>query len=189
MRRSGDGFPLPPSFPVGRGGRWNRWGWVFAAIWLVYLSYPAAEILRYPSLWPRVGALAALVVFAVTFVVTFMRARARRHAGRGHLVAEPLAGLVLMAVLLAVVSPIAGEQVIGATIYIAVVAVMELPDRIGWAIVAVTTVTVEVLSRTVPGWDPAGERFATICPRRSARRPPAPVPRRSAWPSSTAGCR
>ena len=41
--------PAPPD--VMARGRWGRVGWLFAAIWLVYLAQPVAVLWRNPT-WP-----------------------------------------------------------------------------------------------------------------------------------------
>ncbi len=132
--------------------RWWRWSWLFSAVWLVYLAYPVAEALRYPGLWARAAALAGLALFAATFVGTFLRARIR-DGDTSASVAEPLAGAALMGALLAAVSPVVGEDIIGAMMYIVVLAVMLLPSRRGWSVAAGVIVLAAVLTHTVPGWE------------------------------------
>src|SRR5699024_446991 len=132
--------------------RWGRRAWLIAAVWLVYLAYPVAEALRYPVLWARVAALTGLALFAATFVGTFLRARVRVGACGGTPVAEPLAGLAVMGALLAAVSPVVGEDAVGAMMYIVVLAVMILPSRTGWSVAVGVIVLAAVLTHTVPGW-------------------------------------
>lgn len=147
---TGSGVPVP----AGASPRWGRWAWLFAAVWLVYLAYPASEALQYPVAWARVAALCALAAFAIAFVLTFIRARNRRRAGRPQSLVEMLGGLGLMAALLAAMAPVVGQDVLGAAMYIVVLSVMVLPQRLGWPIALGATVLVEALSRTVPGWEP-----------------------------------
>jgi hypothetical protein len=60
------------------GGRWRRFGWGMAAIWLVYLALPVSRAWSEVSAVRRYAALTVLVAFAVLFVLTFIGSRRRR---------------------------------------------------------------------------------------------------------------
>ncbi len=147
------GAEMPVPAPVGRA--WGRRPWIFAVVWLLYLIYPAVEAWRYPELWARIAALVGLALFAAVFVGTFMRARTWNREGRPPSVSisESATGLAMMAVLLAAVAPVVGEDVVGAMMYIVVLAVMVLPSRLGWSVAGAVIVAAAVLTHTVPGWE------------------------------------
>src|ERR1700733_5544850 len=73
----------PAATPVSPGilpprNRWSRVGWMFAAIWLVYLAQPIGKLWSDPNLARRYLGLADLIAFAVLFIVTFAAARSLR---------------------------------------------------------------------------------------------------------------
>lgn len=146
------GGQAPPPAMTARTARWSRWGWLFSVVWLIYLAYPIAAAARHPGVWGRAGALTGLVLFALAFVAAYRRAWSDRFARGALPVREALACLAAMALLLAAVAPVVGEQVVGATTYIVVLAVMVLPSRWGWPVALAVTAVVAVLTTTVPGW-------------------------------------
>lgn len=137
----------------------SRFGWVFGLIWLFYLGYPLGDVLAKPEMWQRVVGTAIIVGFAATFVLTFMGFRRANRLGVILDVRWAVGGLVIMAVLVAGLTFIVGSEAFGATIYMAVLAVMTLPNRQAWSLVVVLVILVEVLPRIVPEWDP-GSFFA-----------------------------
>lgn len=123
---------------------------VFAGVWLVYLVSPLADVLRSDGPWRVVGVL-ALVGFAMLFLVGALLVRDVRRGAPG---AEPKVWLTLVAMvaLLALAAPAGGQDVVGGAIYVAVLAVMALPGRVGAAVVALVAVASEVVPRLVDGW-------------------------------------
>ncbi|OZC56744.1 histidine kinase [Rhodococcus sp. 06-621-2] len=140
-------------------GRTFRFGWVFGMIWLFYLAYPLGESLALPSLAGKVAGVTAVVAFGALFVVTFWAFRTARREGpalaRGWAWAS-LAGMAALTLFLAV---LIGSQAFGATIYMAVLAMMTLSTRQAWAVVIALVAVVELLPRIVSSWDP-GSFFA-----------------------------
>ncbi|WP_404435703.1 sensor histidine kinase [Microbacterium aerolatum] len=57
----------------GAGSPWERYGWLMAVIWLVFLAYPVMALLRSeaPQAWIITGWV-ALIVFVVVYVAGFM---------------------------------------------------------------------------------------------------------------------
>ncbi|WP_072802670.1 sensor histidine kinase [Rhodococcoides yunnanense] len=151
-------IPAEPD-ALGSETRMFRFGWVFGLIWLFYLAYPLGEVFALPAVWQKITGTAAVVVFGATFVATFWGFRNANRAGRKIDLRWAWAGLAVMAVLIAVLAVMVGSQAFGATIYMAVLAVMTLPNRQAWAVVIALVVVVEVVPRVVPDWDP-GTFFA-----------------------------
>lgn len=67
---------------VGSGSPWERYGWLMAVVWLVFLIYPLLELLRSeaPQVWVVIGWI-ALVAFIVVYVAGFMNGMS--HGGGG----------------------------------------------------------------------------------------------------------
>ncbi|WP_338891287.1 sensor histidine kinase [Rhodococcus sovatensis] len=150
--------PVEVSAPEGIG-RMFRFGWVFGLIWLFYLAYPLGEVLALPHLWQKVLGSAAVVAFGATFLIVIWGFRTANRSGRALDIRWAWFGLIVMGSLIVVLAVMIGSQSFGATIYMAVLAMMTLPTRQAWASVAVLVVVIEVVPRIVPDWDP-GSFFA-----------------------------
>jgi two-component system, NarL family, sensor histidine kinase DesK len=158
LRAQTDGRPGPAEQDPALDGllpssRWRRFGWVFAAIWLVYLAQPASTAWNQHDPVRRYLGLATLVAFAAVFVVTFAlsRRRADRHVSR----AFAAAALVAEAALIGFGYFSIGGLASALLIYLAVMAVFLLPARGGWA-VAVAAVVASVAVPALRGWQPDG---------------------------------
>lgn len=54
-------------------GPWERYGWLMAAIWMVFLFYPASSLVASPApLGPRAIGWAGLLAFAVSYIAGFI---------------------------------------------------------------------------------------------------------------------
>ena len=133
--------------------RWRRFGWVFAAIWLVYLAQPASTAWNQHDPVRRYLGLGTLAAFAAVFVVTFAlsRRRADRHVSRTF----AAAALVAEAALIGFGYYTIGGFASALLIYLAVMAVFLLPARGGWA-VAAAAVVASVAVPAMRGWQPDG---------------------------------
>jgi two-component system sensor histidine kinase DesK len=129
-----------------------RVGWLFAAIWLVYLWQPLQRAWHHPDVGVRVPAVVALVVFAVAWAGFFGWWRMRRLAGEPLRPAVTWTALAVGAGLLAVAAPAVHEQVIAGFVYLGVTATMTLPARQALAAVAVLVGLVLLLPRVLTGW-------------------------------------
>ncbi len=132
--------------------RWSRAGWLFAAIWLVYLAQPIGKLWSDPNLARRYLGLADLVAFAALFIVAFAAARflrdfRNRRMSRRIGVAVLAAESVLVGLAYAALGPSAGSLLI----YVSVMAVFLLPTRAGWAAVGVF-VAVSLIVPWAQGW-------------------------------------
>jgi len=149
-------LPLPPRWVGGDDARplgASRIGWLWAAVWLVYLAVPIRTAWRARDTAAGVTAVAALVVFAVGFAAYFAWMRVQRiRTGELHARAvwPVLGGMVL---LLAIAAPGAGEDVVVGAVYVGVTAAMTLPGRQVLAVVGVLTAAAVLLPRVVPGWE------------------------------------
>jgi two-component system, NarL family, sensor histidine kinase DesK len=133
--------------------RWRRFGWMFAAIWLVYLAQPASTAWNQPDPVRRYLGLGTLIAFAAVFVVTFAQARRRadRHVSRAFAVTALIAGAALIGFGYYSIGGLASALLI----YLAVMAVFLLPIRAGWAVVAAAVVA-SVAVPAMRGWRPDG---------------------------------
>ena len=136
------------------GARWRRFGWMFAAIWLVYLSQPASTVWADHDLVRRYLGLATLIAFAAVFIATF--ALSRRRADRQVPLAFGVGALSAEAALIAVGYLSIGADASLLLIYLSVMAVFLLPIRIGWAVVAVAIGASLAVPAMVAGWQPDG---------------------------------
>jgi two-component system sensor histidine kinase DesK len=150
--------PAPTDTPGRRG---FRAGWVFAAIWLFYLGENLNALLDHPAgMWRDVG-LAALALFALTYVwiVGAMR-RERRDVAYPQRVLPVWVGLALLTGLALLQVPAAGASVLTCAVYISATAVMGLPLPQGLPVAVIVAVAVEVIIRFVPGWHAASQGYA-----------------------------
>ena len=143
--------PAPPGILPPRS-RWSRAGWMFAAIWLVYLAQPIGKLWSDPNLARRYLGLADLIAFAVLFIVTFAAARSlrdfrNRRVPRRIGVAALAAESVLVGLAYAALGPPAGSLLI----YVGVMAVFLLPTRVAWAAVS-AFVAVSLIVPWAHGW-------------------------------------
>ncbi len=139
--------------------RMFRFGWVFGLIWLFYLVYPLGQALDQPQLWQQIAGVSTVIVFGATFVVTFWGFRNANRNGRKLALRWAWASLIAMAVLIFLLALLVGSEAFGATIYVAVLAMMTLPTRHAVAVVVILVAAVEILPRIVPDWNP-GTFFA-----------------------------
>lgn len=138
-----------------------RWGWVFGAVWLFYLSESLTALLRHPSGWQRSAGLAALAGFVVIYVLVLGHLRHVRFGPPAER-SSPLiwAGVAAMLVLGALQIPGAGAHALTCLVYVAATAMMGLPRRQGVVVAGLLLVTAEVLLRTMPGWRAAGHGYS-----------------------------
>ncbi|MDV6262150.1 sensor histidine kinase [Rhodococcoides yunnanense] len=135
-------------------GRVWRYGWMFGAIWLIYLIYPLNEILALPSVAARAAGIVAIVSFGVVFTTTFWRFRNGHRRGHPLPTSQAWIALGVMVALTFAMSALIDTTGFGATIYIAVLAMMTLPVRQAWTLVAAMVVAIEVAPRVIPSWAP-----------------------------------
>ena len=99
---------------------WEKWGWAFAAIWLVFLIYPILSVVESDApMAAKVLSLLCVAGFAVANVLAY------NHAGK------VWSYLGLMIVLALATLPVIGIGVISYTPYLAILSALELP-RPAW---------------------------------------------------------
>jgi two-component system, NarL family, sensor histidine kinase DesK len=146
----------------------RRAGWLFAAIWLVYLVQPASSVWADHDPVRRYLGLATLIVFAAVFIGAFATARARRLRDQGRSLGQALPGRIgavavaAAAALTGVSYVTVGHMATGLLIYVAVMGVFLLPSRAGWAVVA-AALTVSMAVPAIAGWPVDGSTTFQIC--------------------------
>jgi len=142
--------------------RGRRFGWLFAAVWLVYLNENLSALREGPAGWRRDVGLAALAGFAVLYLAlvgwlsTSLRVRAPFGVLRLWLVLAALLALAALQV------PGAGFHALPCLVYVGASAVMGLPLRQGVPFAAALVALAEVLAWRVPGWDDQGYGLAVL---------------------------
>ncbi len=107
---SGSAAPTLPDNP------WEKWGWAFAAIWLVFLAFPVIAVVESEVGLPaQVGALLCIAGFAVANVLGYSTRL------------SPWWALGLMLALALATVPVIGVGVISFTPYLAILSALELP--------------------------------------------------------------
>lgn len=98
---------------------WERWTWVFAGIWLVFLVYPIIEMIQATddSIFLRVVGLGLIAAFGLVYMVGF-----------GWLVHRPWLVFGLMIALGVAIATIIGVEVIGLTPYLGVFSALQVPS-------------------------------------------------------------
>ncbi|KRE38316.1 hypothetical protein ASG73_05010 [Janibacter sp. Soil728] len=128
---------------VGVPDPWARHGWLLAAVWLVFLGFPASSVFDTTVGQPavRVAGLLLLVAFAAIYIFAFMRSQIGVHGGwtRTRLVSV-YGGFVALVLIMALLWPIIGAEVLGVTAFLASLAAFGFPFRS--AVVGVVLVTV-----------------------------------------------
>jgi two-component system sensor histidine kinase DesK len=140
---------------TGRRGP-GRWGWLAAGIWLFYLYQPFEAIIRHDGLGVRVLGLAALLLFALSYIGFFAWVRRAGIGGQGLPAWQPLLYLSGMLALALLTIPAAGQQALTCLVYIAAVAMMAVDVRVAIAVVALLLGGAELAMRLVPGWTDDG---------------------------------
>ncbi|GAB3017163.1 two-component sensor histidine kinase [Nocardioides flavus (ex Wang et al. 2016)] len=113
MTTSCDAEPLPDN-------PWEKWGWAFAAIWLVFLTFPIIAVAESEvSVAATVGAFLCIAGFAVANVLGYSSRL------------DPWWALGAMVVLALATAPVIGIGIISFTPYLAILSALRLP-RPAW---------------------------------------------------------
>lgn len=136
--------PRCPDVDPGAGvpDPWARHGWLLAAVWLVFLGFPASSVIDKTVGQPLIRAvgLLLLVAFAVIYIIGFMHSQIGLHAGwtRRRLVSV-YGGFAALVLIMALLWPIIGVEVLGVTAFLASLAAFGFPLRSAVAAVVVVT--------------------------------------------------
>lgn len=111
---------------------WARWGWVLAAIWLVFLGFPAAAVVRETTGQPgqRVALLALIVGFAAVYVWGFMRGQKALYCGwdtTGRVIV--FGNFAVMVAIMGTLMVVIGPEALGMSPFLASLAAFGFPDR------------------------------------------------------------
>ncbi len=96
---------------------WDRWGWAFASIWLVFLIYPIIESTQVDA---PVGVQAFSIACCVAFGVTNI-------LGYSVLADRPWLVLGAMVALMVATIPVIGVEAIGMTPYLGMMSALQIP--------------------------------------------------------------
>ncbi len=106
---AGGGQPLPDN-------PWEKWGWAFAAIWLVFLAFPVIAVVESEAAMPaKVVTMLCIAGFAVANVLGYSSRLSAWWA------------LGLMVALALATAPVIGIGIISFTPYLAILSALELP--------------------------------------------------------------
>lgn len=123
---------------------WERWGWAFASIWLVFLIYPIVSTIEaeVATAW-KVASFACILAFAVSNVLGYSIWANRAWLAVGLMIVFALATV-----------PIIGVEALAFTPYLGMLSALQLPDP-WWKRATVVMVLLPLLSLTGPDWFPA----------------------------------
>lgn len=128
-------------------------GWVFAAIWLVYLSNTVGDAWHLHPAGRRFAGLLAVALFAAYYLRVFHLSRRLRWAGGQEMRRPRQAMLLGTGVGLTVLScAVIGQSGTSFAVYIAVVVVLVLPQRELVPAIALIMLALVVSAHAVPGW-------------------------------------
>lgn len=137
-------------------GRGYRFGWLFAAVWLVYLTETVQALLAQPDLWWRGIGLAAVAGFGAGYLFLVGVARRVRAGGPPARLAHLWTGIVVLLAMFALQLPGAGNHALTCLVYVSALAMIGLPLRQALPFAAVVFAAAEILPATVPGWHDNG---------------------------------
>ncbi len=151
--------PAPVS--AGQVGRF-QWGWLFAAVWLVYLGETLDALLDRPGGWQRYVGLVALPVFAVAYLFAVSQGRRMYRYGESLPLGRRWLYILGLLALFGLIVPGAGQHALSAVVYIAAVTMMNLPLPQAIPTVLVYFLGTEAVVRIVPGWEGSGYGLAVL---------------------------
>ncbi|WP_433617632.1 sensor histidine kinase [Dactylosporangium sp. CA-139114] len=143
-----------PNAQPARGPGAGRFFWLWAAVWLFYMTGPILDGWHRPEIWQRAVSLAAALGFCAVYLSGFLSVRRRyRFTGQPPAPAEGVVRVGAMVVLAAILTVVVGESGLTSLVYIGVTGVFAFPPRGAWSVVLGSALVAGVLPRVVPGWD------------------------------------
>jgi two-component system sensor histidine kinase DesK len=139
-----------------------RFGWIFAAIWLIYLANPLSTLIDDATGWRQVLGLVCLAGFAASYLVSIAYFRRSRLTGATASPERSALQLLALAACVAGMIPGAGEAALTGAPFIAATMVMclsRVPAIVGTAAVLIAT---EASSHLVAGWSDQGYGFGVL---------------------------
>lgn len=124
---------------------WSRWGWLLAAVWLVFLGFPAGAVVQATPDDPgfRAFHLGLIVAFGITYVLAFMCGQVGVYSGwtRGRRI-QVYGGFAVLLAIMAVLWLLIQVEVLGMSAFLASLAAFAFPERqAGRGVVGVTVVS------------------------------------------------
>jgi two-component system sensor histidine kinase DesK len=146
-------------------GRGVRFGWLFAAVWLVYLSENVRALLAAGQPWWRMAGLVAVVLFAATYLYGVSLTRQVRHDQRARtrtFTAHAWLVIVAMLILFGLQIPAAQAHALPCLVYVAAFGMVALPLVQAVPLAALLFGAAEGLPALVPGWSDNGYGLAVL---------------------------
>ncbi|MFI7587164.1 sensor histidine kinase [Spongisporangium articulatum] len=150
--------PAPPGLSAEEHATWgprgNR-GWIFAAVWLLFLSDTLSSAWDLEPVGRRVAGLALVVAFAAFYLRVFWVARSFRWRG-GRDFSPAVRAVAIGAGIAFTVAAclVIGQSGTAFVVYLAVVGVLCLPTLPAALFALALIVVIVVATRAVPGWEP-----------------------------------
>ncbi|MGO1165719.1 MAG: sensor histidine kinase [Janibacter sp.] len=122
---------------------WSRHGWLLAAVWLVFLGFPATGVVQLTGGEPLLRAvmLGLIAVFGVIYVLAFMCGQSALYCGWTRVrYTQVLGGFAILVAIMVTLSPLIGPQTLGMSAFLAALAAFAFPGR--WSIAGVAAVTI-----------------------------------------------
>jgi two-component system sensor histidine kinase DesK len=144
--------------------RGQKYGWIFAAVWLFYLGGIVSALLKQESMTWRVIGLVAVVTFAGTylFMVRLSSIVRRTFNPPREYVIRAMLGIGVMLALFLVMIPGAGVAALRCLVFIAAFAMASLPLTRAIPFAALLATAAEALPASVPGWTDNGDGLAVV---------------------------
>jgi two-component system, NarL family, sensor histidine kinase DesK len=143
--------------------RGNKYGWLFAAVWLFYLSENVTAFWHQPHQWARYLGLVAVAGFAVLYLFMVSLTRHMRYGiappGFGRKAALGIAGMLI---LFGLQIPGAGSHALTCLVYIAAFGMISLPLPVSVTLSLLLFSVAEALPAAVPGWRDNGYGLAVL---------------------------
>jgi two-component system, NarL family, sensor histidine kinase DesK len=146
-----------------RGTLAARYGWIFAAVWLFYLSGSVVTLWHDDNPWTRYLGLAGVAGFAAMYLFMVSLTRYIRQGNApASFTRRATLGVLAMLVLFAIQIPGAGAHALSCLVYIAAFGMVGLPLTRGIPLAASLCTLSEVLTSVVPGWHDDGYGLAVL---------------------------
>jgi len=145
--------------------RGERYGWIFAAVWLFYLLDTVSALVTRASMPWRVVGLVAVVLFGATYLMVVKMSSVMRRSPfnlpRQYVVRSSI-GIAVMLGLFGLMVPGAGSHALTCLVYIAAFSMVSLPLPRAIAFAALLATSAEALPAIVPGWTDNGYGLAVV---------------------------
>jgi two-component system sensor histidine kinase DesK len=146
-----------------RAKRAFKYGWLFAAVWLFYLTDTVDTLWHDRNMWTRYLGLAAVAGFAVTYLwLVSLTRHLRVGVDEPEFFRKTSAAVWLMLVLFVLQIPGATYHALSCLVYIAASGMVGLPLRRGIGLAAFLCALAEALPSTVHGWEDNGYGLAVL---------------------------